>query len=164
MKLTFFSFNRNCIYKDKTMTLGLWDTAGQEEYNALRPLSYPDTQAFLATFSIVLPSSFKNIKTKWLPEIRQHCPEAPVILVGTKLDMRTDPKEVEKLLEPPLKYEQGVELADQLGFVGYKECSAKTREGLAEVFDAVIEAVMAKEKVDREKEAQKVPEKKCFIL
>eukprot|EP01080_Neovahlkampfia_damariscottae_P008777 gene8777-725_t len=71
--------------------------------------------------------------------------------------------EVEKLSEPPLKYEQGVALADELGFIGYKECSAKTREGLKEVFETVIDAVMEKEKQDRENAPPPRSEKKCII-
>lgn len=48
-------------------TLGLFDTAGQEDYDRLRPLSYPQTDAFLVCFSVVSPSSFENVKEKWVP-------------------------------------------------------------------------------------------------
>jgi len=45
-------------------TLGLFDTAGQEDYDRLRPLSYPQTDVFLVCFSVVSPSSFENVKEK----------------------------------------------------------------------------------------------------
>lgn len=48
----------------KTISLGLWDTAGQEDYDRLRPLSYPQTDVFLICFSLVSPPSFENVKTK----------------------------------------------------------------------------------------------------
>lgn len=45
-------------------TLGLFDTAGQEDYDRLRPLSYPQTDVFLVCFSVVAPASFENVKEK----------------------------------------------------------------------------------------------------
>lgn len=48
----------------KPISLGLWDTAGQEDYDRLRPLSYPQTDVFLICFSIVSPASFDNVKSK----------------------------------------------------------------------------------------------------
>lgn len=50
---------------DEPYTLGLFDTAGQEDYDRLRPLSYPQTDVFLVCFSVVSPSSFENVKEKW---------------------------------------------------------------------------------------------------
>jgi Ras-related C3 botulinum toxin substrate 1 len=48
----------------KTISLGLWDTAGQEDYDRLRPLSYPQTDVFLVCFSLVSPPSFENVRSK----------------------------------------------------------------------------------------------------
>ena len=70
-------------------TLGLWDTAGQEDYDRLRPLSYPQTDVFLLCFDIARRSSFLNVKEKWVPEIRHHMPETPILLVATKIDLRS---------------------------------------------------------------------------
>ena len=64
------------------VSLGLWDTAGQEDYDRLRPLSYPQTDVFLICFSVVSPSSFENVTSKWYPEIKHHCPDAPILVVG----------------------------------------------------------------------------------
>jgi Ras-related C3 botulinum toxin substrate 1 len=72
------------------VSLGLWDTAGQEDYDRLRPLSYPQTDVFLICYSVASPSSFENVTSKWYPEIKHHCPDAPIILVGTKIDLRED--------------------------------------------------------------------------
>ena len=51
------------------MELALWDTAGQEDYDRLRPLSYPDTDVILMCFSIDSPDSLENIPEKWTPEV-----------------------------------------------------------------------------------------------
>ncbi len=48
----------------------------------LRPLSYPQTDVFLICFSVVSPSSFENVTSKWCPEIKHHCPDAPILLIG----------------------------------------------------------------------------------
>ena len=64
------------------VSLGLWDTAGQEDYDRLRPLSYPQTDVFLICFSVVSPSSFENVTSKWCPEIKHHCADAPILLIG----------------------------------------------------------------------------------
>ena len=55
-----------------------------------RPLSYPQTDVFIICFSIVNPSSFENVRAKWYTEIKYYCPETPIILVGTKVDLRDD--------------------------------------------------------------------------
>lgn len=114
----------------KPINLGLWDTAGQEDYDRLRPLSYPQTDVFLICFSLVNPASFENVRAKvskvwtsltesllkilyvplqWYPEVRHHCPATPIILVGTKLDLRDDKATIEKLRDKklsPITYPQ----------------------------------------------------------
>ena len=75
----------------------LFDTAGQEDYDRLRPISYPDTNVFLVCFSVVRPTSFENVKEKWIPEIKHHCPKTPFLLVGTMLDCREDPEFISQL-------------------------------------------------------------------
>ena len=72
------------------INLQLWFTAAQEDYDRLRPLSYPYTHVFLVCFSVVCPTSFDNVCTKWIPELRHHAPFAPIVLVGTKTDLRGD--------------------------------------------------------------------------
>jgi Ras-related C3 botulinum toxin substrate 1 len=130
----------------KPINLGLWDTAGQEDYDRLRPLSYPQTDVFLLCFSIISPASFENVSAKWYPEVSHHCPNAPLILVGTKLDLREDRDTIERLREKglaPVNYEQGMAKAKQINSVKYLECSALTQKGLKNVFDEAIRAVIA---------------------
>ena len=134
-----------------------------------RPLSYPDTDVFLCAFSVVNPDSFENISSKWVPEVRHHCPDAPIVLVGTKIDLRNDPDVLQQLQKKelaPITKEKGVKLAEELQCADYRECSAMTQEGLKEVFYAAIDAVMkirrAKEKEDEKKGGGK--DKKCLMM
>jgi Ras-related C3 botulinum toxin substrate 1 len=70
---------------------------GQEDYDRLRPLSYPQTDVFLICFSVISHTSYQNVKAKWVPEVTHHCPNTKLILVGTKIDLRDDRDLVEKL-------------------------------------------------------------------
>ena len=85
----FDNYSANVMVDNKAINLGLWDTAGQEDYDRLRPLSYPQTDVFLICFSVVSPPSYENARNKWNPEIMHHCPTTPKLLVGTKTDLRT---------------------------------------------------------------------------
>lgn len=126
-------------------TLGLFDTAGQEDYDRLRPLSYPQTDIFLVCFSVVVPSSFENVKDKWVPEIRHHCPKTPFLLVGTQVDLRENQAAIQKLernRQRPISVEMGERLARELRAIKYVECSALTQKGLKAVFDEAIIAAL----------------------
>ncbi|EGF84441.1 rho family small GTP binding protein cdc42 [Batrachochytrium dendrobatidis JAM81] len=126
-------------------TLGLFDTAGQEDYDRLRPLSYPQTDVFLVCFSVVSPASFENVKEKWFPEVRHHCPGVPCLIVGTQMDLRDDNATIEKLAknrQKPITTDSGDRMARELQAVKYLECSALTQKGLKNVFDEAIIAAL----------------------
>ena len=137
---------------DKLFTLALFDTAGQETFDQLRPVAYPQTDIFLICFSIVYPSSLYNAHKLWVHEIDRYCPKTPFILVGTKCDLRNSRVEIEKLAkkkEKPVSREEAEKVAKQIKAVKYVECSALTQEGLKNVFDEAILAVLNKPKVKK---------------
>lgn len=125
----------------ETISLCLFDTAGQEDYDRLRPLSYPGTDIFLVCFSVTSPPSFENVRETWVPELSHYCPNTPFILVGTKCDLRDDLRLLEalrKTKQKPVTTEEGRKLARKLGALGYVECSALTTEGVKNVFDEAV--------------------------
>lgn len=125
---------------DEPYTLGLFDTAGQEDYDRLRPLSYPQTDVFLVCFSVTSPASFENVREKWFPEVHHHCPGVPCLIVGTQVDLREDQGVKDKLAKQkmqPVRKEDGERMAKELGAVKYVECSALTQYKLKDVFDEV---------------------------
>uniref|UniRef100_A0A8L2QZ13 Ras homolog family member A n=1 Tax=Rattus norvegicus TaxID=10116 RepID=A0A8L2QZ13_RAT len=129
----------------KQVELALWDTAGQEDYDRLRPLSYPDTDVILMCFSIDSPDSLENIPEKWTPEVKHFCPNVPIILVGNKKDLRNDEhtrRELAKMKQEPVKPEEGRDMANRIGAFGYMECSAKTKDGVREVFEMATRAAL----------------------
>lgn len=157
--------------------LDLWDTAGQEDYDRLRPLSYPQSDVFLLCFSLISQTSLANVVSKWAPEIRafdaRNGTNTPIILVGTKLDIRNDPMQHPKeqaasyngmhncSTAKVVSYEEGLATSKKLGCDAYIECSALTQDGLKLVFDQAIQVALDKKQRDR-KAAQK--EQQCKAM
>jgi len=142
----FDNYQANVMCDGRPISLGLWDTAGQEDYDRLRPLSYPNTDVFLVCFSVISETSLQNISNKWLPEIKHHCPNTPIILVGTKADLRVDGRAREKLISKGARFVSAAtarERAEELGLAGYCETSAKTQLGMKECFDYAIKTALA---------------------
>lgn len=70
----------------------LWDTAGQEQFDRLRPMSYNNADVVIILYSVTNQSSFDNVKMLWAPEINRYCPTTPIILAGNKLDLQRNIK------------------------------------------------------------------------
>ena len=146
--------------------LNLWDTAGQEDYDALRPLAFKEVDAFLICFSVMSSTSLSNVKAKWIQDVRDSESKfAHVVLCGTKTDMREDEDELAKLRrqgQELVTTEVGQAMADELGVSSYCECSALTMEGVNDVFKESIRlsTMVAKKTPGRARGAKKP----CTIL
>lgn len=142
----FDNYSASVMIDGEPIKLGLWDTAGQSEYDRLRPLSYPQTEVFLCCFSVVSNESYQNVRDKWIPEIMHHSPkDILIILVGTKTDLRDDLHVLDELQEKnqkPISFSQGQKLARDVGAIRYIECSAATQSGIQELFDYAIRLVL----------------------
>ncbi|KAI8099207.1 GTP-binding protein rhoA [Halteromyces radiatus] len=129
----------------KHVELALWDTAGQEDYDRLRPLSYPDSHVILICFAVDSPDSLENVQEKWISEVLHFCQGLPIVLVGCKKDLRNEPATIEELRrnsQRPVSFEEGSSVAQRINAYKYLECSAKTGEGVREVFEHATRAAL----------------------
>jgi len=145
---------------EKLINLSLWDTAGQEDYARLRPLSYPHTDVFLVCFSLTSEVSLKNVSQKWVPELQRYIKKyneehgttkvPPIVLVGNKMDIW------DKSKVPEASIKGVVDGCDMIK--SYKLCSARSGDGLEETFQEACKVALASTKP---KVAKKQP---CSIL
>ena len=142
----FDNYTANAVVNGNPVNLGLWDTAGSDEYNTLRPLSYPGTDVFIICFSLVSPATYENVKKKWHPEVTHFNPKTPIILVGTKLDLRNKPETLSSLKEAglePIPDDMGHKLAKEIGATVFLECSALDQTNLPQVFEEAVKAAQS---------------------
>ncbi|KAF9005214.1 signal transducer [Cyathus striatus] len=147
-------------FEGKEIELALWDTAGQEEYDRLRPLSYPESNVILIVFSVDFPTSLANVQDKWYPEVAHFCEGTPLILVATKTDLRRD-EQTRRMLgaqgQAPVTTEQGGVVAREIG-AKYTECSAKTGVGVQEVFNLALKESL------KGRWGKIVKQKRCVVI
>ncbi|KAK2520546.1 hypothetical protein Q9966_013470 [Columba livia] len=147
----------------KPVKIHLWDTAGQEDYDRLRPLSYSDTNVVLICFDVTSPNTFDNILTKWYPEVNHFCRGVPVLLVGCKTDLRRDREVLQKLREghlEPISYQQGEAMARQVHAVSYLECSARYQENVGDIFAVACSAALG---AARRSQRKRRPRRGCVL-
>ncbi|KAM0325764.1 hypothetical protein ACHAQA_007064 [Verticillium albo-atrum] len=141
----FENYVTDCRVDGKSVQLALWDTAGQEDYERLRPLAYSKAHVILIGFSVDTPDSLDNVKHKWIEEASRLCPDVPIMLVGLKKDLREDPVAVEEMRKKSLPFvttAQGDAVAREVGARKYLECSSLSGEGVDDVFEAATRAAL----------------------
>lgn len=127
----FENYVTDCRIDGKAVQLALWDTAGQEEYERLRPLSYHNLHVILIGFALDVPDSLENARNKWVEEVKKYCPDTPYLLIGLKKDLRKDLRDLVSYVQ----YEQGEATAKLMGAKKYLESSSLTGEGVDDIFE-----------------------------
>ena len=161
--------------------LMLTDTAGQEDYDRLRPYSYPDTDVVIVCFSVDNPDSLENVRLNWIPEVRYFCgANVPILLVGNKMDLRyqgegdggqgPDESSVSSedfqdlpgfltsatlIKQGPVKISAARKVAAEVGAEGYWETSALLDQGVTEVFQAATRAALSSRTTTQRRKTRK---------
>lgn len=138
------------IPDDKIISLTLWDTAGQEDYDSVRPLSYRDTDLVLLCYSIENNELLDNISKKWLLELKNYCPSAGFFLVALKKDLRDENPNDPTIIT----LQQGENISNSIKAEKFIECSARTGENVDYIFEEAakhIYNIKAKEKENKSK-------------
>ena len=139
------TFTKELTVDNKSIELGLWDVPSYEDFERARFLVYPMTNVFVICYAVNCESAFANVKQKWYPEIHHVCPDASIILLATKSDLRDNKEWIarlkyeDKIMITP---EQGKKLAKEIGAAEYLECSALTGKGVNTVFDVALTICM----------------------
>ncbi|XP_059486484.1 ras-like GTP-binding protein RhoL [Neocloeon triangulifer] len=138
----FDNYTENIKVDGKEYNISVWDTTGLEHYDKVRVITYVNTDCFLLCYSISSRSSFDNISTKWYPDIRLHCPNVPIVLVGTKMDLRDEKTHGTDV--GVVSVENGRKLCKKIKAETVVECSAKNGENLTAVFESAVRAAIKK--------------------
>uniref|UniRef100_A0A2K6U3Z1 Ras homolog family member D n=1 Tax=Saimiri boliviensis boliviensis TaxID=39432 RepID=A0A2K6U3Z1_SAIBB len=127
-------FERHLIslqVKGKPVHLHIWDTAGQDDYDRLRPLFYPDASVLLLCFDVTSPNSFDNVSARVGPP--RFCWVQPVIVFATTTT----------LMATVLRTDHGQEMARSVGAVAYLECSARLHDNVHAVFQEAAKVALS---------------------
>ncbi|BFU21781.1 small GTPase Rhoa putative [Entamoeba histolytica] len=139
-------------YREKEYHVVIKDSSGFEDYECLRKILYMNANFFVICYSIDKPDSLKRVESTWVPEIQHQNSNAPIILVGTKKDLRKKKNRQETIEE-----EEGYDVARRIKCRFYIETSALHKEGITELFNGIFEMFRAQEKPKKNKK------EKCII-
>ncbi len=126
-------------FNGRNLCINIMGLSGGDGYAKMRAIAYRGTQVFIMCFSLTNRASFENVRTMWRPELGAIAPRAPIVLVGTKADLKSKGEAVSGKGEAVSDGEARA-MASQIGAFAYEECSTLTQQGLRAVFDAACQA------------------------
>ncbi|XP_074519389.1 rho-related GTP-binding protein RhoH [Halichoeres trimaculatus] len=123
------------VYMDGIqISLGLWDTAGNDNFRSIRPRSYQQADVVLICFSVANPNSLASVQHKWINEVRENLPRVPVLVVATQTDQRETGAHRGACISPA----EGRQVAQEVHAKGYLECSSLSNRGVQQVFEYAV--------------------------
>ncbi|GAA32659.1 GTP-binding protein rhoA [Clonorchis sinensis] len=131
------------------ITLGLWDTGGQEEFDQIRQLAYPGASLILLCYAVDCRTSLDNIVHTWVGEVRSYCPSIPIMLIGCKSDRRCVPvfsqggnsRRGTPVIDC-VKPDEAEKIRKQIGALFHLECSALNRSNVESVFQLAARFIL----------------------
>lgn len=137
----FDNYAATIFIDDRPFHFSLFDTAGKEDYDRLRVISYMNCDVFLVCFAVDDPESLTSVETNWVPELRRYLPKTPFILVGTRADRRDDETTNKADAKSQVSYKQAMSVSSKVGAVSYVECSSLTGDGIQDLIKEIVETV-----------------------
>lgn len=123
----FEHYTTHTVHHGRTIRIGIWESSGHHHHDRFRSFCYSMADVFLLCFSVIDPVSYENIQNKWCMDACM----APVILVGTHIDLRSSTTNAKT-------WQEGRDLARLIGARDYLECSCFQRQSVHKVFEAAI--------------------------
>lgn len=166
----FENYVHDVFIDGQQIELSLWDTAGQEEFDRLRSLSYADTHVIMICFSVDSRGSLENVQSKWVAEIANHCEGVKLVLVALKCDLRELEEEITyndrhtNNQHRYIQYEEGLSVAKFIRAVRYLECSAKHNRGVNEAFTEAARVAIAAKPKGSSVDDQTYRQRNCHIM
>ena len=134
-----------------TLTLQIWDTAGQEKFRSVNKIFYKEAAVVILVYDITNERSFEQLKTYWYQEVKQKGEKNVVFAVaGNKCDLFSDEKITEK---------EGREFANEIGAVFF-QTSPLSNINVSELFKEVGKVYLQKNGLDKDNEFIKLNGKK----
>nr|XP_057943292.1 rho-related GTP-binding protein RhoH [Doryrhamphus excisus] len=124
---------------DVVIHLGLWDTAGHDNFRQIRPRSYQQADVVLVCFSVANPNSLASVHNKWMAEVRENLPDVPVLVVATQTDLRESGAHRSGCISAA----EGRRVAHDLRAKGYLECSSLNQRGVQQVFECAVRTAVS---------------------
>jgi len=150
------------LVEGEEVDIRLIDSSEGGELDRLRLAKYKTSHVIAVCFSVTDPSSLQNVSTKWLPEIRATVPLVPILLVGTKSDLRKKEETVETYKyvgQQSVAEEQVKQVAKMLKVSSFIECSAFTGANIKSVFDELVKLSLLSSKQNKKSKG-----KRCLIM
>lgn len=133
------------VYMDGVqISLGLWDTAGNDNFKQIRPRSYQHADVVLICYSVANPNTLASVQHKWIDEVREYLPKVPVLVVATQ----TDQRETGVHRGSCISAAEGRRVAREVQAKGYLECSSLSNRGVQQVFEHAVRTVVNQAKKD----------------
>ena len=143
------------------VNLHIWDPGRSEGSERARISAYSQTDVIIIMFDVIRRDTLLDVESFWFREVNGHCPNTPLILVGTKVDLRKD----KRYRKNATSYDDGISLALKIKARGYLECSSKTLSGINTVFEEAVLTVLEPSKSGMNQnpkiKCEKAPKQSC---
>ena len=147
------AYKTQVTIENQPITLELWDTPGQADYENRRKLYYPLADVVLMVFNMVDRSTLENARSKWFQEVRRHIKDVPIVLAGMQKDRVDDTTFKVPTDGYVMSMESHIEkIRDNVIRPAlYRTCSTLQNVGVDELFENIVETGLKFQQENQEK-------------